>query len=258
MITPAQYGPWAVIPGGSEGLGAAYGRLLGKAGINVVLVARRPEPLEAVAKDVRATGVQVRTLSCELDKPDMLDRIRSVTDDIDVGLLVYNAGAQRRVVNLLDGSMEDALSTVRLNAIGQVTLAHHFGSKMIKRKKGGIIICGSFAGCAGGATTACYAGSKAFSQMFAEGIWAEMKPHGVDVVNIVYGAMDTPAMERLGVKFKPGEAAAPEDMAKFGLDNIKNGPVAIPPAVEEPAKMFWGMPRRNAAETMTQILTGIK
>ncbi|MDI9918575.1 SDR family NAD(P)-dependent oxidoreductase, partial [Rhodococcus sp. IEGM 1379] len=52
MIDVKQYGPWAVIAGGSEGVGAAFADELSKAGLNLVLVARKPGPLEETAEKV--------------------------------------------------------------------------------------------------------------------------------------------------------------------------------------------------------------
>ena len=88
-----RYGPWAVIAGGSEGVGASFARQLAEHGINLVLVARKPDPLEETATAVRGRGVEVRTLSLDLLDADMLARVREVTDDVEVGLLVFNAGA---------------------------------------------------------------------------------------------------------------------------------------------------------------------
>ena len=69
MISKTQYGPWALITGGSEGVGAAFARQLGAAGINLLLVARRAGPLEETAAGIRAeSGVEVRVLCKELGK----------------------------------------------------------------------------------------------------------------------------------------------------------------------------------------------
>src|SRR5262245_41144483 len=89
----AKYGPWALITGGSEGVGAALARKLAADGFNLVLVARKPAPLEELATELRAGGAEVRILSADLSQPDVLDKVRAVTDDIEVGLLIYNAGA---------------------------------------------------------------------------------------------------------------------------------------------------------------------
>ena len=62
----AKYGPWAVIAGGSEGVGAEFARLLAQAQVNLVLIARKPEPLEATAAACRDLGVEVRTVAVDL------------------------------------------------------------------------------------------------------------------------------------------------------------------------------------------------
>ena len=94
MVDVNAYGPWAIIAGASEGIGASFAHQLGKAGINVVLVARQKDLLEELAREVSAQcTVQVRVLPLDLSRPDALDRIREITDDIDVGLVVMNAGA---------------------------------------------------------------------------------------------------------------------------------------------------------------------
>jgi short-subunit dehydrogenase len=257
MISVEKYGPWAVIPGGSEAIGAAVARKLGKAGLNVVLIARKEGPLEDVAGEVRAMGVHVRTLALDLTRHDMLDRIRGVTDDIDVGLLVYNAGGAERTGPLHGVSLEFALRVTRLNPVGQITLTHHFGKKMIARGRGGIVLIGSLAGSAGGAGAVAYCASKAFTYVLAEGLWSELKPHGVDVSCIVLGAVESPSMERLGVKYPPGTAANADDAAQFVLDNIANGPVVASQGVAEVFDHFRSMPRLQAAEAMTTVLRGV-
>jgi NADP-dependent 3-hydroxy acid dehydrogenase YdfG len=70
----ALYGPWAVIAGGSEGVGAAFARLLADASINLVLAARKPGPLTDTAKACRARGVEIRTVAADLTE-DGVDRI---------------------------------------------------------------------------------------------------------------------------------------------------------------------------------------
>src|SRR5262245_41546134 len=113
MISAQKYGPWAVVTGGGEGTGASFARELAKAGINLVLIARREGPLNAVAEQVRAeTGVEVRVLPLDLSRPDMLDRIREVTDGIEVGMIVSNVGHTYGSGPFVDWSPEDTLQTI--------------------------------------------------------------------------------------------------------------------------------------------------
>jgi NAD(P)-dependent dehydrogenase (short-subunit alcohol dehydrogenase family) len=140
---PAKYGPWAVIPGGSEGIGACIATRLAKAGINSVLIARKPEPLEEVAAEVRALGTEARTLAMDLASDDMFDRIKDATADIEVGLLVYNAGASLRTGPFIEWDIADVEQVIRLNVLGQTRLSHHFGKQMAARGRGGIVLMGS-------------------------------------------------------------------------------------------------------------------
>lgn len=229
-----KYGPWAVIAGGSEGIGPCLATRLAEAGINSVLIARKPEPLEATASAIRTQyGVEVRTLALDLTGDDMLERVRAATDDIDIGLLVYNAGASHKTGFFVDWEQDDLLRVIRLNVVGQTLLAHHFGRKMAARGKGGIILMGSLAGVAGSPTVITYSGAKAYSQIFSEGLWWELGQRGVDVLHVVVGSTDTPAMARLGIVHEEGMQVAPDWVAELSLANIANGPVFVMPEMQE-------------------------
>lgn len=251
-----RYGPWAVIPGGSEGIGACIAIELAKSGINSVLIARKPEPLEEVAQQVQALGAEARTLSLDMTAPDIVDRIRAVTDDLDVGLLVYNAGASHRTGPLIGWPAEDMLRVIRLNVEGQALLAHHFAQRMAKRGSGGIVLMGSLAGVAGSPTVVAYSGAKAFSQIFSEGLWWEMKEHGVDVLHVVVGQTDTPAMERLGVVYPEGEGDSPDLVARLTLDNLANGPVVVVPKMVEGFAQLTNPDRRSLTESNAAFILG--
>jgi short-subunit dehydrogenase len=257
LIDAERYGPWAVIAGGSEGIGASIAADLARAGINIVLIARKPEPLEAVAADLRArTGVNVRTLALDLTYDAMLDRVREATDDIDVGLLVYNAGASHVTGPFLDWALADVLKVLKLNTIGQTVLAHHFGQKMAARGKGGIVLMGSLAGNAGSPSVIPYAGSKAYSQIFSEGLWWEMKQHGVDVLHVVVGSTETPAMARLGIVYPKNQADQPELVARFALANLANGPVAVVPSMQARFRELATTDRAKATQSNAALVMG--
>ncbi len=248
MIDSARYGPWAVIAGGSEGIGACIAAKLARAGINLVLVARKREALEAHAGELRANcSVQVRTLALDLTEAAVLEKVRAVTDDIDVGLLVYNAGASHRTGPYIDWPIEDVIKVIRLNVDGQALFAHHFGGRMAARGTGGIILIGSMAGNAGSPSVVAYAGAKAFSQIFAEGLWWELGQMGVEVLQVVVGPTATPAMERLGITYHEGEAVQSEEVARHALSNIANGPVFVMPELRDGFEQLTTTDRRAAA-----------
>jgi len=256
-IDAHKYGPWAVIAGGSEGIGPCMASHLAENGINIVLIARKPEPLEATAQELRDQyGVEVRTLGQDLTAESMLENVRAVTDDIDVGLLIYNAGSSHRTGPFVGWPLEDVLKVVKLNVVGQSILSHHFARRMTKRGSGGIVLMGSLAGVAGSPSVITYAGAKAFSQIFSEGLWWEMKQHGVDVLHVVVGTTRTPAMERLGIHYAEDESVSPEVVARHTLENIGEGPVFVMPEMREGFNMFVRPERREVTETNAGFILG--
>lgn len=96
---------------------------------------------------------------------------------------------------------------------------------MQARGRGGIILAGSASNFLGSPTLATYTGAKAFSRIFSEALWAECKPMGIDVLHMVVGYTDTPAMRRLGLD--TSKAQAPDDAAQEALDNMQKGPLLI-------------------------------
>jgi len=225
----AGYGPWAVIAGGSEGVGAEFAKLLAAAGLNLVLIARKPAPLEATADECRAHGVDVRTLALDLVEPAAVDRIIAATVDLEVGLLIYNAGANTCSERFLDGELADFHRVIDLNIGTMMALVQRFGRPMRDRRRGGILMVGSMAGYLGSVRHTVYGGVKAFGRIFAESLWLELREHNVHVLELVLGVTRTPAMERVGLNFDvPGmRVAEPADVAREGLEQLPNGPVFV-------------------------------
>ncbi len=254
------YGPWAVIAGGSEGVGASFAHQLADAGINLVLVARKPGPLEATADEVRRRGVEVRTLALDLLDARSVDAIVEATGDVEVGLLIFNAGANSYGHDFVDGELSGHAGVIGLNITAQLALTHHFGALMKQRGRGGIVLVGSLAGYLGSARQSVYGAVKAFSRVFAEGLWLELRDHGVDVLELVLGVTRTPAMVRAGLNFDiPGlNVGEPDDIAREGLAHLADGPVWIAGGNATTAEKRNGMNRSHlvlgAHEAMTRLL----
>jgi uncharacterized protein len=246
-----KYGPWAVIAGGSEGVGVAFADQLAAEGINLLLIARNAEKLDEVAAALKARHpVQVRTAAIDLTSDDM------ASSDLDVGFLLYNAGAASGPKLVVDQSPQDIMHLIRLNTVGQTMLARHFGKSMAERGCGGIILVGSGGAHAGCYQLAVYSAVKAYTMTFAEGLWAELHPRGVDVAALMIGRTRTPALERS--EYGQGSevaAAEPDDIARFALANLADGPVLVPPELQASFLALRAMPRRQAVETMTRALS---
>jgi short-subunit dehydrogenase len=239
-----KYGPWAVVAGASEGVGSSVARLLGERGVNVVLVARRQAALEEVAATVQADTRAV-ALDLSLDGADQA--LATASDGLDVGLLVYNAGADPNASRFLDKPLATWQELVRRNVNTVLGACHHFGSRLAERGRGGIVLVTSGAAWAGGDRLAAYGASKAFDLVLGEALWAEFRPHEVDVLSMVLGPTDTPAFRRVlhGQEF-PG-MADPDDVARAMLDNLGAGPTYPPDG-----SPFGPAPRRDAVEMMSQ------
>lgn len=224
-----RYGPWALIAGASEGTGASFARRLARDGLNLILVARRQAPLDALADEITAAhGVLCHTAAIDLAADDAATRMRECAGNRHVGLFIFNAGADPNGSMFLDNDVANWDTLVMRNVMTVMRACHHFARPMRDRKRGGIILVGSGA-CYGGLpgiTT--YGATKAFDLVFGEGLWAELRPYGVDVLNLILGKTDTPAhrelMARLGRPF-PEDCASADDVAELGLAKLADGPV---------------------------------
>jgi short-subunit dehydrogenase len=251
---PSRYGPWALIAGGSDGIGAAYAQLIAGQGINVVLLARRAEALEAAANDIRAAHpVEVRTVALDLTDPDVLAKLTPVVEGLDVGLLVFNAGATHGAELFVRRPVEHALHLVDMNCRAVALFAHHFGSAMASRGRGGIVLMTSLSAVAGAPYTAMYSATKAFDLVLAEGLWMELGQVGVDVVAVPAGLTDTPSMQQSGIIGRPGmESMDSWSVAAEVLEALgSTGPLIVPgEANRAVAAHMWPMDRGQVVESM--------
>jgi len=233
MTFASKYGPWALVAGASDGVGAAFAAGLAERGVNVVLVARRQAVLDQVAAEINSrAAVQTRTLAIDLAEPGAASAIAAATSDLQIGFLVYCAGADPNFKPFLDNSIDDAEAMVQRNCMVPMQLCHHFAPAMVERGSGGIVIFGSGAGLAGGPNMVAYGASKAFDMVFAEALWAELHDKGVDVLGLILGKTNTPALRQLehsrGQIGSPDDvppgAAAVDDIIAEAFENLTNGP----------------------------------
>ncbi|MBD1552579.1 SDR family NAD(P)-dependent oxidoreductase [Pseudomonas typographi] len=230
-----RYGPWAVIAGASHGMGAAFAELLAERGVNCVLVARRTEALEKLKAELTARhAVEVLWVSQDLSRPGAAQKLIATVGAREVGLFVYNAGGDPFITRFLDSSRADWASLLRLNALTLMECAHAFGGAMLGRRRGGLILVGSQAALGGIRKLAVYSATKGFAMNLGESLWAEWRDHGVDVLNLLIGTVDTPTMREAMVKLKIPDALnmplpKAEDIARLALAELGNGPTLIHP-----------------------------
>jgi short-subunit dehydrogenase len=228
MTFRERYGPWAVVAGASEGTGRSFARALAAKGVSPLLVANAG-PLAETAAEIRADfGVECAAAEIDLARPEAFGDILSTVGSREIGLYVANAGADPFAVHFLERRASDWLDLVRLNVMTTVQACHHFGGLMRRQGRGGLLIVNSGACYGGGGQLAIYTAVKGFQLNFAESLWSELRPHGVDVLTVVLGKTDTPAYHRLQAqKGMPSDPvlASPDAVAEIALARLTFGPV---------------------------------
>jgi hypothetical protein len=245
-----KYGPWALVAGASEGLGAAFAEQLAQLGLNLILIARRSDPLHSLSAHLQEKyGVQI--VSQALDLSDFETTKQFVSSlDLEVGLLVYNA-AYAPIGYFEDIAEKDLDMIVSVNIRTPLLLSKLISSKMIAQKRGGIILMSSLAGTQGSPKIATYAASKAFNLILAEGLWSELEEHGVDVVACCAGAIITPGYQNAQSQKAPG-TLEPYQVAQEALHALGKGATVVPGFTNKMARFFMGrvFPRRWAISIM--------
>jgi len=185
------YGDWALVTGASSGIGEVFCRKLAAAGMNVVLVARRKERLDKIAEELNAEhSIQTRVICADLSDENETKGVVSAVDDLEIGLLVNNAGIMN-TGNFLDNNLDDEIRLIDTNCKSYIILTHGLGNKMKDRNKGAIVFLASLTAVSAISRWANYAASKGFDLQFAEAIDAELKDYHIDVLALCPGLTHT-------------------------------------------------------------------
>jgi hypothetical protein len=227
-----KYGPYALVAGGSYGLGGAFAEALAARGSNLVLLARDETRLQETAARLRdAHSVDVIAIAVDLaDFDTVKKRIAALT--VDIGLLVYDA-AYAPIGRFEDATDDRLALAVAVNVQAPLLLTKLLSDPMIERGRGGIILMSSLAGSQGSPNIAAYAATKSFNAILAEGLWSELRPRGVDVLACMAGAILTPGYQQAeSAKPAPGTMEA-ADVAEQTLNALGKGPIVIPGAVNK-------------------------
>jgi len=222
----AQYGPWAMVTGASSGIGAEFARQLAAQGMNLVLTARREELLERLSDElVSRHGIKTRVVPLDLARDDILGDLARVTDPLEIGLLINNAGFTNDG-DLLDNDLEAETRLLHVNCRAPLMFAHTFGTHMRERGKGGMIFLASTVAFAAVTQWANYSASKAYALVLAESLAKELRPHGVDVMALCPGFTRTEFAELAPVS--NALAMDPDKVVAFALSKLGKTTLAIP------------------------------
>lgn len=250
------YGPVALVTGASEGIGEAFARDLARRGYGLVLVARRREKLEALARDLTAAhGIMATVIAADLGKPDEVSRVILETQANRIGLLVAAAGFGTSGT-FIDQPVEAELDMIDVNCRAVAALSHAFGRRFAARGSGGIVLMSSLLAFQGVPLAANYAATKAFVQSLAEGLRTELAPMGVDVIACAPGPVASGFASRAHMVMRMADK--PDVVARETLDKLGRKALVRPGRLAKLLEAaFTGVPRWGRVMIMTKVMQGM-
>src|ERR1700676_5334956 len=226
-----RFGPWGLVTGGSSGIGKEFALQIAASGINIVLVARREDLLSEVGVQFsKRYGVEHRVVVLDVSREDFIGRLAFATDDLDIGLVVSNAGTGNPG-EFLKHDRQLLHETLRLNTIAHLDITHHFGQKLGERRRGGIILVGALGAENGIPCMANDGGAKAYVHSLGEALHYEFKPLAVYVTVLAAGVTNTAVIDKFGLdpKTMPIKPMSVEQCVSEGLSGLlKNRSRIVP------------------------------
>lgn len=232
-IDLGRFGPWAVVTGASSGIGREAARQLAANGMNLVLAARRKPVLEQVGHELgEAYGIACRVIGADLSTEEGQRSIVEHTSDLDVGLLVSNAG-MGQPGNFLSFEEADLRRVAQLNGVSYMYLAHAFGRRFAKRGKGGILLVSALGADSGVPYNTKEAASKAMVSTLGRCLHHEFKPLGVHVSVLVVTPTETPIIQKMGLKLAdmPMKPMPVGDCVRAGLRGVQANKLMVIPGI---------------------------
>jgi short-subunit dehydrogenase len=226
-----RFGPWALITGASSGIGKEFARQIAASKINVVLVARREDLLkEAGVEFSKRYGVEQRVVVLDVSQEDFIGQLASATDDLDIGLVVSNAGTGNPG-EFLKQDRQLHRRTLRISTMANLDITHHFGAKLAKRRRGGIVLVGAMGAEAGVPRMANDGAAKAYIHSLGEALHYEFKPLGVYVTVLAAGFTNTAVLDKFGLdpKTMPMKPMSVEQCVSEALSGLRKNRSKVTP-----------------------------
>ncbi|WP_336487500.1 SDR family NAD(P)-dependent oxidoreductase [Methylobacterium nigriterrae] len=251
-----RYGPIALVTGASDGIGRAFAQRLAEAGFDLVLVARRETVLTEIARELQSRlQVDVQVLAADLSDPEQVRRIAEATAGRDIGLLVAAAGFGTSGP-FIDGDLGTELGMIDVNCRALAQTTHSFARRFVERGRGGIILMSSLVAFQGVPRAANYAATKAYVQNLAEGLHAELRSRGVDVLSSAPGPVLSGFGRRAAMRITSGQT--PDEVAVGSLHALGRRatvrPGLLAKALETALKP---LPRPGRVVMMGKVMAGM-
>ncbi|TDC44825.1 SDR family oxidoreductase [Actinomadura sp. KC345] len=222
----------ALVTGASSGIGESFARLLAGRGTDLVIVARRADLLDGLARElVERYRVAVEVVAADLADPGQRAEVEGRLSADPVELLVNNAG-YGAFGAFAELPLDDHLAQIELNVAALVRLTRAAVPGMVERGRGGVLNVASMAGFAPSPGSATYGATKAYVAAFSESLHAEVAVKGVHVTALCPGFTRTED-ERSGER-GPSDLLwlRRDDVARAGLDAVSSGRALCIPGVQ--------------------------
>ena len=223
-----RYGDWALVTGASSGLGADFVRQLAQKKMNIILVARRVDKMNAIAEEVEnECSVKTQVIGQDLIKSDAVDNIRNKVGDKEIGVLINNAG-YGVLGKFHKNDYDYQVEMVKLNCVVPVAITHAFIDPMVKRGRGAVIFLASTAAYQGVPFFSVYAATKCFNLFLAEGLWGEYRKQGIDIMGLSPGFTATEFQSHAHIKRTKGPTPArSEDVVELAIRKLGKKPSIV-------------------------------
>ncbi len=251
-----RFGPAALVTGASDGIGRAFAEALAAEGFDLVLAARRADRLEALARALSARhGIAADVVAADLGTDAGVAALVAATDRREIGLLVAAAGYGTSGP-LVDAGLATELDMLSVNCRAVLALAHHFGGRFARRGRGGVVLMSSLLAFQGVPRAANYAATKAYVQTLAEGLRAELRPAGVEVLAVAPGPIHSGFAARAGMTM--GLAQTPEVVAAGALAALGRRGVVRPGWLAKTLEASLALaPRWGRVRILGRIMAGM-
>ncbi|WP_298534913.1 SDR family oxidoreductase [uncultured Algibacter sp.] len=228
-----KYGPWVIVTGASSGIGKAFVEKIAAMGFNLIIVARNEDKLHQLKNSlIKHFQIGIKVLIADLTTEEGIHHVIKQTEALEVGLLINNAGREDSN-HFLEINKKDHTQTIDLNIKAPLLLAHHFGTKMANRKRGGIINMSSIVAFQGVPYISNYAATKSYNLIFSEGLSAEFSKHNIDVLAVTPGFTATNLASVYDFKGTPFKPLEPSFVVTEALNALGKKRVVIPGGINK-------------------------
>jgi uncharacterized protein len=230
--------PTALVTGASSGIGEHLARQLAAAGHDLVLVARRRDPLERLRDDLATHhGTASEVLIADLQDRAGLDAVQARIDGGDPLAVVVNNAGFGRYGSFVDQPADDLADMVRLDVLAVMALSRAALGIMVPARAGKLMNVSSTAGFAPGPNGAVYHAAKAFVTSLTEALHEEAKPSGVHVTALCPGFTPTGFQERADVRLNRVPPWMVTDAARVAAEGLaaldRNDAIWVPGLVNK-------------------------